>query len=63
MPYMVQPVQMLTCPEAAKELGVSADTVRRWVKAGTIAHVVWPGSRPRIPRAEVNRLLKAKASR
>ena len=42
--------------EAAKAVGVSADTLRRWDRAGKISTVRDAANRRRIPREEVERL-------
>jgi molybdopterin-binding protein len=46
----------LTLGEAAREIGVSLDTLRRWDKAGKIRVVRDDQNRRRVPRAEVRRL-------
>lgn len=51
--------QSLTIGEAAAELGVSPDTVRRWDRAGRIKTTRDERNRRRVPRAEVERLRKA----
>ena len=43
--------------EAAKVLGVSQSTIRRWQKRGWIKVVVLPSGWRKIPREEVERLL------
>jgi molybdopterin-binding protein len=42
--------------EAAKALGVSVDTIRRWEKTGKIRTVRDDGNRRLVPRTEVQRL-------
>lgn len=49
----------LTIGEAAAELGVSADTVRRWDRAGRIKTTRDDRNRRRVPRREIERLRKA----
>jgi len=49
----------LTIGEAAVELGVSVDTVRRWERAGRIKTTRDERNRRRVPRREVDRLRKA----
>jgi molybdopterin-binding protein len=49
----------LTIGEAAKELGVSADTLRRWDRAGKLHTERDERNRRRVPRAEVERLRHA----
>lgn len=46
----------LTIGEAARALGVSADTLRRWDKAGKIRTKRDSGNRRRVPVREVERL-------
>ena len=42
--------------EAAKAIGVSADTLRRWDRAGKLRTVRDAANRRRVPRTEVERL-------
>jgi molybdopterin-binding protein len=42
--------------EAAKAIGVSADTLRRWERAGKLRTVRDSANRRRVPRSEVERL-------
>jgi molybdopterin-binding protein len=49
----------LTIGEAARELGVSADTLRRWDRAGKLRTERDERNRRRVPRAEVERLRQA----
>ena len=42
--------------EAAKAIGVSADTLRRWDRAGKLRTVRDDANRRRVPRTEVERL-------
>ena len=46
----------LTLGEAAREIGVSADTLRRWERAGKLRAVRDSQNRRRVPRREVERL-------
>ena len=46
----------LTLGEAAREIGVSVDTLRRWERAGKVRAVRDERNRRRIPRREVVRL-------
>jgi molybdopterin-binding protein len=46
----------LTLGEAAKAIGVSADTLRRWDRAGKLATVRDDRNRRRVPAGEVERL-------
>ena len=47
---------MLTMGEAARALGVSLDTLRRWDRAGKLRTVRDGRNRRRVPEAEVERL-------
>jgi molybdopterin-binding protein len=47
--------------EAAKQLGVSTDTLRRWDRAGTLKTSRDARNRRRVPVAEVERLREAPA--
>ena len=49
----------LTIGEAARELGVSADTLRRWDRAGKLQTTRDEQNRRRVPRREVERLRKS----
>jgi molybdopterin-binding protein len=46
----------LTLGEAARAIGVSADTLRRWDRAGKLTTVRDANNRRRVPAAEVDRL-------
>jgi molybdopterin-binding protein len=46
----------LTLGEAAREIGVSLDTLRRWDKAGKIRVIRDDRNRRRVPRSEVRRV-------
>ena len=46
----------LLLSEAARAIGVSQDTLRRWDRAGKIRTRRDPANRRRVPRAEVERL-------
>ena len=49
---------LLTVKEAAFEIGVSEDTVRRWIGDGKIDAVyVHPTNRVRVPRDEVEAVM------
>jgi molybdopterin-binding protein len=50
------PKQMLTAAEAARALGVSLDTLRRWDRAGKIRVERDAANRRMVPAAEVERL-------
>lgn len=49
--------KLLTASEAARALGVSLDTLRRWDRAGRIRTRRDAANRRLVPRAEVERLL------
>lgn len=51
--------KLLTIGEAAKALGVSADTLRRWEKAGKIRAKRDENDRRMIPQSEITRLSKS----
>jgi molybdopterin-binding protein len=55
---MPRQADTLTIGEAAAELGVSADTVRRWDRAGRIETRLDERNRRRVPRGEIERLRK-----
>ena len=46
----------MTLGEAARALGVSVDTLRRWDRSGALRTVRDSGNRRRVPRAELTRL-------
>jgi molybdopterin-binding protein len=46
----------LTLGEAARALGVSVDTVRRWDRSGKIKTTRDEGNRRRVPQSEITRL-------
>ena len=46
----------LTLGEAARALGVSADTLRRWERAGKLRTTRDSANRRRVPRREIERL-------
>jgi molybdopterin-binding protein len=48
---------------AARELGVSLDTLRRWDRARRIRTVRAPGNQRLVPRAEIDRLLAQEPAR
>jgi molybdopterin-binding protein len=48
----------LTLGEAAREIGVSVDTLRRWERTGKVKAVRDDRNRRRIPRREVERLAR-----
>jgi excisionase family DNA binding protein len=52
----------LSVPDAATYLGVSADTVRRLIRAGVIPHARI-GNSVRIPRAELEGYLQGQTTR
>jgi molybdopterin-binding protein len=51
--------QSLAIGEAAAELGVSPDTIRRWDRAGRIETTRDERNRRRVPRREIERLRRA----
>jgi molybdopterin-binding protein len=51
------PVQQLTASQAARALGISLDTLRRWDRGGRIKTERDAANRRRVPKTEVDRLL------
>ena len=51
------PRQTLSASEAARTLGISLDTLRRWDRGGRIKTERDAANRRRVPKAEVDRLL------
>jgi molybdopterin-binding protein len=51
------PKQTVSASEAARSLGISLDTLRRWDRQGRIRTERDAANRRRVPRAEVDRLL------
>jgi molybdopterin-binding protein len=51
----------LSLGEAARALGVSVDTVRRWARAGKIETKRDSANRRRVPKSEVTRLSRSPA--
>lgn len=45
--------------EAARQLGVSIDTLRRWERAGKITGVRTPTNHRRFPQSEIDRIKEA----
>lgn len=56
------PKQTLTAAEAARALGISLDTLRRWDRAGKIRVERDAANRRAVPRAEVERLREGTGS-
>lgn len=50
------PAKDLSLGEAAKAIGVSADTLRRWDRAGKLRTTRDTANRRRVPRKEIERL-------
>jgi molybdopterin-binding protein len=50
------PRQMISVAEAARRLGISLDTLRRWDRAGRIRTERDPANRRLVPLAEIERL-------
>ena len=53
---MLRPMADLTLGQAARAIGVSVDTLRRWDRAGKLDTVRDERNRRRVPRREVERL-------
>ena len=56
-----QMAKALTLGEAAREIGVSVDTLRRWDRAGKLRTTRDDRNRRRVPASEVKRLRDAPA--
>src|SRR3990170_1382747 len=56
------PKQILTAAEAARALGISLDTLRRWDRAGRIRVERDPANRRLVPASEVERLKGSQGS-
>lgn len=48
--------ELLPIGDAARELGVSVETVRRWDRDGLIASIRTPGGQRRFSRSEIERV-------
>lgn len=57
------PDELLTVPEVADALRVSAATIRNWIAQGTIVTAPHPGRHHRIPRRELDRMLTPRGAR
>jgi excisionase family DNA binding protein len=57
LPAMDEPHDLMTTGEAANQLGVSVQTVRRWERSGALAAVRTPGNQRRFRRSDVDALL------
>jgi excisionase family DNA binding protein len=55
--------EMLTPKEVRLRLGISKRTLYRWIKTGKINAVILPSGRIRIPREEVEKILKTALAR
>jgi molybdopterin-binding protein len=53
---MLQHMSDMTLGQAARSIGVSVDTLRRWDRAGKLRTVRDERNRRRVPRSEVERL-------
>lgn len=60
--HMPATAPMLTVPEAAERLDVHPATLRRWIADGNVAIITLPSGRRRVPAAEIDRILTAKAA-
>lgn len=54
-------MDLLKPGEAATELGISLPTLKQWIYKGQIESITTAGGHHRIPRSEVQRLLKSHA--
>ena len=50
--------QLISAGEAAKLVGVSPDTLRRWAKAGRVRHVVTPSRRILFDPADIEAMYR-----
>ena len=50
--------QLITSGEAAKLVGVSPDTLRRWAKSGRVRHVVTPSRRILFDPADIEAMYR-----
>lgn len=55
------PKELLTAPQVADLLGVTAEAVRSWAKGGRIAHITLPSGQLRFRRADVDAILAGTA--
>jgi excisionase family DNA binding protein len=55
--------EMLTPKEVRLRLGISKRTLYRWIKTGKINAVILPTGRMRIPREEIEKILKTALAR
>lgn len=60
--HAANPAEMIPIGVAAKLIGVSIDTLKRWEKAGRINAVRTPSGHRRFRRADVLALLKRPAA-
>lgn len=58
---MAETEALLKTPAVAAMLHVSDETVRNWVKANRIPHIVLPSGHPRFRRADIERILAGPA--
>ncbi len=56
-------MELLRLPEAARELSVSAPTLKQWIYRGKLRTVKTAGGHHRVPRTEIDRLLFRKGGR
>lgn len=62
MTHTDEPDRLLPIGEAARSLGVSLDTIRRWERDGKISGIRTPGGQRRFPQSEIDRLLSGAAA-
>lgn len=58
---MAQDDELLTAPQVAEILSVSAETIRTWAKSGKLASITLPGGRPRFRRSDIDAILNPPA--
>lgn len=55
--YLSEDKSFLSLGEAARQLGVSSPTLRRWADQGAITHIVTPGGHRRFAASDIERFL------
>ena len=55
---ITMPIDHVSVTLAAKILGVTSRTMRRWIRDGTVKAWRLPGKHARIPRAEIEKILR-----
>lgn len=55
------PTDLLTAPQVAEILGVSAEAVRNWTKGGKLDHITLPSGAVRYRRSDIDAILNPPA--